>query len=288
MILCNKPFIKDGLALRCMQCELCRRYRAKVWTHRIILESLQHKENAFITLTYDDEHLPEEQSLVPRDTQLWLKRLRKEIAPRKIRYFLCGEYGGRTMRPHYHVVLFGFPTCLRGQTDLRKKHCCSICETVKQTWKKGSVQVARVEPESAAYIGGYVNSKLQRKSIGDRHAEFNRQSNRPGIGMDAMHEVANVLLQYDLEKDMEDVPARLRHGTAMYPLGRYLRGKLRELIGRENVTPPEALEKLREEMSELQKTAFESSESFASAVLAASKQKRLNAMAKRVKTRDGI
>lgn len=271
-----------------MQCELCRRYRAKVWAHRIILESLQHKENAFVTLTYDDEHLPEDGSLVPRDTQLWLKRLRKEISPRKIRYFLCGEYGGRTMRPHYHAVLFGFPTCLRGQTELRKKSCCSICDLVKRTWNKGSVQVARVEPQSAAYIGGYVNSKIQRKSIGDRHPEFNRQSNRPGIGFDAMHEVANVLLQYDLEKDMEDVPARLRHGTAMYPLGRYLRGKLREMIGRENVTPPEALKKLREEMSELQKAAFENSESFASRVLAASKQKRLNAMAKRQGKRDNI
>ena len=103
-----------------------------------------------------------------------------------------------------------------------------------------------------------------------------------------MHEIADILLRYDLDTELEDVPARLRHGTLMYPLGRYLRGKLRQMIGREDATPEKVLEALRAELSEVQKTAFENSESFAEAVLAKTKQKRLNALAKRGPARNTI
>lgn len=288
MVVCERPFINEGLALRCMQCELCRRYRAKVWTHRIMLEATQHADNSFVTLTYSDENLPEDGSVNPEVTQKWLKRLRKAIEPLKIRYYLVGEYGTRTMRPHYHAALFGFPTCSRGQTELRLERCCAQCDIIKQTWQVGAIQLARIEPASAAYIGGYVVSKLKRGSIGDKHPEFSRMSNRPGIGAHAMHDVADVLLTYDLEEKLEDVPCRLRHGTAMYPLGRYLRGKLRNYIGREDEAPASLMEKYRQEMSELQKEAFENSESFADRVLRETKQKRRNALAKRFKSRDAI
>lgn len=278
----------DGLALRCMQCELCRRYRAKVWAHRIMLEATQHENNAFVTLTYDDEHLPADGSVNPETTQLWLKRFRKAVSPLRIRYYLVGEYGEKTMRPHYHAVIFGYPTCSRGQTDLKRKNCCTSCDTVKRTWQQGAVQVARVEPASASYVAGYVQSKIRRRALGTRAPEFQRCSTRPGLGLWAMHDVADVLLRYDLDEKLEDVPPTLQHGERRYPLGRYLRGKLREMIGRPDATPESVLEALKSELSEVREAAFENSQSFASLVLGETLQKRRNALAKRTVKRDTL
>ena len=65
-----------------------------------------HPHNAYITLTYNDDHLPANGSLQPRDLQLFWKRLRKARTP-GIRYYACGEYGDQTARPHYHAIIFG-------------------------------------------------------------------------------------------------------------------------------------------------------------------------------------
>ena len=79
-----------------------------------MIEAGQHTDNAFVTLTYADDQLPDGNSLCPEDVTKFLKRLRKRIDPVKIRYFLCGEYGeGSTSRPHYHLILFGLPSCVR-------------------------------------------------------------------------------------------------------------------------------------------------------------------------------
>lgn len=81
-----------------------------------------------------------------------------------------------------------------------------------------------------------------------RHQEFARMSNRPGIGADFMHEVASTLLQFNLDQSEADVPSALRHGSRMLPLGRYLKRRLRELIGKEANAPQALLESLAAEM----------------------------------------
>ena len=89
------------------------------------------------------------------------------------------------------------------------------------------------EESSASYIAGYVMKKMTAKNdvrLDGRHPEFARMSNRPGLGADAMHEIASTVLSFDLEKTQADVPSSLRHGSRLMPLGRYLHRKLREYV----------------------------------------------------------
>ena len=90
----------------CGQCIGCRLQKSLDWAVRCVHEKSLHEESSFVTLTYDDEHLPKNGSLVYRDFQLFMKRLRKEFAPTNIRFYMCGEYGETFSRPHYHACLF--------------------------------------------------------------------------------------------------------------------------------------------------------------------------------------
>ncbi|QXP44205.1 MAG: replication initiator protein [Arizlama microvirus] len=259
-MLCRNPWLKDGIALPCGQCMPCRINRKRIWTHRIMLETLQHGDNAFVTLTYKDEQLPitpeGKATLVPKHVQDWLKRFRKRIEPMKIRYYLVGEYGDNTQRPHYHVALFGYPSCRFGISRYAtyRPRCCIECDTVLDTWGMGQVMLGTLEDNSANYIAGYVTKKMTAKDdqrLEGRHPEFARMSLRPGIGAEAMHEVASALLQFNLECSEVDVPSSLRHGARILPLGRYLRQKLRTMIGKEVNAPAEVLEKMAKELQEL-------------------------------------
>lgn len=223
----------------------------------MLLESRLHGDSSFVTLTYDEEHLPEEGSLNPRHTQGWLKRLRKSLGADRVRYYLVGEYGESTWRPHYHVALFGYPACERGRTEHRESVCCGSCQRIKETWGFGGVDVGELTLESAQYIAGYVTKKLtvpdsevnrlwriQRNCLlGERHPEFARMSRRPGIGAGAMSVVGSSLLQsvgVAFAEIVLDVPNVLMHDRKKWPLGRYLVRKLREEVGRD-VEAPEAV-----------------------------------------------
>ena len=126
-----------------------------------MLESYMHKESSFLTLTYAPEHIPSGGTLVPRDAQLFLKRLRKSISPVQIRYFLVGEYGDSTQRPHYHAALFGIGI---GFTDV-----------VKEAWGRGHVMLGDLTLHSAQYIAGYTIKKMTQKGdprLDGRHPVF--------------------------------------------------------------------------------------------------------------------
>lgn len=84
-----------------------------------------------------------------------------------------------------------------------------------------------------------------------RHPEFCRMSLRPGIGLDAMHDVASVLMQFDLDTREADVPSALRHGSRTLPLGRYLRRYLRTLVGKDASAPQETLDAIKEKLQPL-------------------------------------
>lgn len=216
-----------------------------------MLEAGQYEDNCFATLTYSDDTLPDGGSLDPVHPQRWLKRLRAEISPLRVRFYLVGEYGDATQRPHYHAALFGFPGCRFGvsQYTLRRTSCCPACDLVRKSWGLGNVLLGKLETASAGYLAGYVTKKMTRPDdprLGGRHPEFARMSNRPGIGAGMMDDVASVLL--GLGSSQADVPVSLRHGSRQLPLGRYLRRRLRRLIGRDEKCPPEVLEQLAEEM----------------------------------------
>lgn len=188
------------------------------------LQDWAEDECLFVTLTYNEEHLPAGRSVVPRDLQLFLKRIRKRLEPKRVRYFGVGEYGERTERPHYHLILFG----VRSIDDVR------AC------WPYGFIHVGTVSEQSAAYCAGYVTNYRsgvtdeEKKRLAGRHREFALMSRKPGLGARAMEKLARTLQTKDgsaaIAKRL-DVPDSLRVGTKRYALGRYLRAKLRAECG---------------------------------------------------------
>lgn len=219
-----------------------------------MLEAYQHGDNAFATLTYADDNQIE---LDLKHLQDFLKRLRKHVYPRKIRYFAVGEYGDKTGRPHYHLALFGFPSCQFHQTQPRRNgSCCTSCDVVRNVWSHGLIQLARLEPASARYIAGYVVKKMTRpddERLEGRRPEFARMSLRPGIGASAMDEVASSLLTHTQE--IVDVPTVLQHGRAKLPLGRYLRRELRKRVGLKPEAPKETIQAIETQLQPLREIA---------------------------------
>ena len=101
----------DGLLVGCGKCVMCRIAKRREWTLRLIHESVYWEDSVFLTLTYSDDYLPKNGSLDKRQLQLFIKRLRKSLNGRSIKYFACGEYGDNTERPHYHLIIFGISLC---------------------------------------------------------------------------------------------------------------------------------------------------------------------------------
>ncbi|QXP07847.1 MAG: replication initiator protein [Arizlama microvirus] len=107
-----------GLLVECGQCIQCRINRRELWTTRLLHESLEWDSSIFVTLTYNDENIPltegelndfdpHNQTLKKSDLQKFFKRLRHNLGNRKIKYFATGDYGEKTFRPHYHLIIFG-------------------------------------------------------------------------------------------------------------------------------------------------------------------------------------
>lgn len=256
---CANPYTtQDGQAYGCGQCLPCRINKKREWTHRILLEAQLHADNAFVTLTYADENVPAKGSLEPKHLQDWLKRFRKSIEPTKIRYFAVGEYGDESQRPHYHVALFGFPTCAYGQSQNWRLRCCSVCAMVSESWGLGKVFLGTLEPHSAQYVAGYTTKKLTSRDdirLNGRHPEFARMSLKPGIGRDFLWDAASTLMSFNLETSQVDVPSTLRHGKKELPLGRYLTRELRKMVGKDAACPPSVLQEQKEKLLPLQKAA---------------------------------
>ena len=174
----SKAFSDLYREVPCGQCLACRLNYARMWSIRIIHESQLYYRNVFATLTYNDDNLPEDKSLSKRALQLFLKRLRKSLSPRKIRYFAVGEYGGKFGRPHYHAILFNV-----SKRDL---------EVVRSCWPFGFVRLDTVTVDSANYVAKYSVKKLRGEKGREYYLshgiipEFSIMSSRPGIGYDYM------------------------------------------------------------------------------------------------------
>lgn len=212
-----------------------------------MLEATRHSENSFVTLTYAPEHLPESGSLVPQHLQKYLKVLRRSIEPHKIRYYAVGEYGDETFRPHYHLALFGAGESYRS--------------AIAESWPYGIVDIGTLTLQSAQYVAGYVTKKMTKDDdprLNGRYPEFARMSLKPGIGADAMADVATDFwepLGQEYIYRTGDVPMSINHGKKALPLGRYLRQKLRDELEYPNpgLQSPHFKEKI-EEMSAVYKS----------------------------------
>jgi len=131
--------------------------RSREWAVRSYHEAQLHENNCFITLTYNDEHLPADGSVDVRHWQLFAKRLRKLMGP--FRYFHCGEYGGKNQRPHYHACLFGLDFPDKVVFQVKDDNITYTSEVLAERWGMGFCTIGAVTFESAAYCARYILKK---------------------------------------------------------------------------------------------------------------------------------
>lgn len=189
----------------CGRCVGCRLAKARDWATRMTHEAKLHQDNAFVTLTYDDQHLPIDGSLSRDALSDFLKRLRHAWAARVhgdrdaaagIRYYAVGEYGSQLWRPHYHLITFGFFPPDGKKWRQVNGNVTYRSEFLEEIWPYGHVETGRVTVQSAGYVARYSMKKV----TGDRAElhylrphpvtgqvfpvipEFAVMSRRPGIG----------------------------------------------------------------------------------------------------------
>ena len=185
-----------GFQISCKQCTGCRQEYARQWAMRNIHEASLWLNNIFITLTYNDQNLPEHNILVKKDFQDFMKRLRKykkANTKNPIRFFHCGEYGEKFGRPHYHAILFN--TNFNDRKPIPGQKNLTTSDTLKKLWGKGHVSIGDVTFQSASYVAGYVQKKINGKQKEDHYRridkttgetwvlpqEYATMSRRPGI-----------------------------------------------------------------------------------------------------------
>lgn len=182
------------IEIPCGHCIGCRIKKREDWAIRIYCESKMHKNNAFVTLTYDDEHLPSDGGLNYRHIQLLHYKMRQEYGP--FRFFVAGEYGDATKRPHYHAIYFGLDFPDRAKCNsLHSKHDLYRSSLLEELWGRGSTTIGEVTYESARYCAVYTTKRIGGEladaaytrvdSAGEIHKvtpEFARMSLKPGLG----------------------------------------------------------------------------------------------------------
>lgn len=217
---CSVPGAKF-IPLPCGRCIGCRLKYSRDWADRCMLESLQYKNNIFLTLTYDDNHIPECQEGSPihplkkRDLQLFIKRLRKEFPNDRIRYFACGEYGSNSMRPHYHLLVFNIPLgdLVFHHRDINNGNLYYTSPTIDRCWypesdsnlppDKRSINgfhlISDVTWDTCAYTARYIMKKQKGKNadIYEKYnfpPEFTIMSRKPGIAADFYNEHNDIVI----------------------------------------------------------------------------------------------
>ena len=213
---------KKYMLVPCGKCLHCKLNNAKIWSIRIMHELKNWKSACFVTLTYNDEHLPADGSLDKQDLQKFFKRLRKNLGGRKIKYFACGEYGENYGRPHYHIILFG----VDGITEL---------SSIERSWLLGFISCGSVSDSSANYVarytvkGGLSDEECYKRGL---QPQFLVMSRRPGIG-------ANLANCKDYQTWIANNGFCVSKGIK-YPVPRYYKSKLE----------PQLLDKLRKKVVE--------------------------------------
>lgn len=170
------------IPLPCGKCPPCLARRASGWSLRLMAEDRVSDSSHFITLTYDSATLPLTRngymSLSKRHFQLFVKRLRKSMGKyysihpaevqerRPLRYYACGEYGGKGSRPHYHIIFFNV-----------------LLPLIQEAWGHGHVHYGTVTALSVGYTLKYMckQKRIPLHSNDDRLPEFSLMSKKLGI-----------------------------------------------------------------------------------------------------------
>ena len=251
----------ETLQLPCGKCIGCRLDKSVSWAIRSTHEAQMWDQNCFITLTYDDDHLPRGGTLVKEHFQKFMKRFRKRFGS-SIRYFQCGEYGSERDeygvpikhslgRPHYHAVIFNFDFVDKIYLKGEGEETLWYSETLNDLWQnQGFTTVGSVTFESAAYVARYCTKKINGKqkdrlnAAGLKHyeridpftgeiielePEYANMSRRPGVGSDWYEKFKGDLFPHDFA-----VNGGRRHSVPAYYRNKF------------EIDDPETSEKLRQ------------------------------------------
>jgi len=159
-------------------------------------EASMHDFNSFVTLTYDDAHLPHDHSLDKRHFQLFINALRSEMRRKDwgtVRYLMCGEYGDNNQRPHYHALLFGMDFPDKKPWRKQRGNVLYRSALLERLWPHGFSEIGSVTFQSAAYVARYVLKKHNpdkpttwtNPDTGEIHKllpEYTCRSLKPGLG----------------------------------------------------------------------------------------------------------
>lgn len=156
----------------CGKCPLCIKSRVGGWTFRLNQELSRSTSAYFVTLTYDEQHVPytnnqppfkDYKTLRKKDVQDFLKRLRKRETTTPIKYYACGEYGSRTKRPHYHLLMFNV-------VDV---------QNIQKAWQNGFTYTLPLQNGAVPYVLKYM-AKTSTNATNGRQKEFSLMSKRLG------------------------------------------------------------------------------------------------------------
>lgn len=217
----GKPYVDSTWyqTVPCGKCPSCRCDYSREWSNRMILELADHDKAIFLTLTYNNENLPISDQGFPtlskRDIQLFLKRLRKKFSDNKIRFYLAGEYGSKTHRPHYHAIIYGIgidsfsDTYFRGTNEIGQAFYSS--KTLESIWGNGFVLYSEVTWRTCNYVARYVLKKQQQVEDSDGVCclPFNLSSRKPGIGMNhasSLLDSGHTVFSVDGKDGIHDIP----------------------------------------------------------------------------------
>ena len=208
---------EDTIQIRCGRCIGCRQDKAQDWavrcSHEMQIAEERELESSFITLTYNDEHLPNPPSINKSDPHRFINNLRKYLTrtygkETKIRFFGCGEYGSQLDRPHYHFIIFGYQfTDLELHTENYQGNKIYISETLDRLWGKGFATTAFASYQTAHYVARYIFKKINGDRAEDHYSyfdsetgelhslepEFNTSSRMPGLGYNWLQKYKNQL-----------------------------------------------------------------------------------------------
>lgn len=184
----SSGFTDLPVTLPCGKCLGCRMEYARQWAVRCEHEIRSHEHSCFVTLTYDDASVPYTadglMTLSLDDVTKFWKRLRKRLG-RKVRFFQCGEYGGKTQRPHYHALVFGwFPDDVVSNGNSNSGEPLYTSKFLDDVWGYGICTVQDATWRTANYVARYVTKKLVNPddASDSRRREFLTMSRKPGIG----------------------------------------------------------------------------------------------------------
>lgn len=219
--------VERTIPVPCGKCPHCLSRRRSDWVIRLKNEFKTAKSAWFITLTYDDSNLPFSTVASPsiishgpefhsyknyfpvvcrRDVQLFLKRLRFDIRPFKIRYFLASEYGPTSFRPHYHLLLFDFPKEL------------DILSHITNAWNKGFVSISDVNEARILYTAAYMFGLTELPDYLKDHRPF--VSCSKGIGLSYLENSDNYFFHKDNKRRF------YLDGKYKKPLPKYYKDKI--------------------------------------------------------------